>query len=189
LVKGKYSRTIVDACAVTERFLLDLKWCLSSGTADLNSCHITNCEEKDMSADNIRGFQHLGLPVTDIARSEDFYRRLGFKTAMKTELPAGDDAIDDAVKVVMMELKGFVLELYQLVGSELAEVRARADGHIDHFALDVQDIDRALQDVRASGLTSLEGAPVFLPFWDKGVKYFSVRGPDGEKVEFNQIIT
>jgi lactoylglutathione lyase len=93
-----------------------------------------------------------------------------------------------AVKVVKMELKGFVLELYQLVGNELAEVRARADGHIDHFSMDVQDIDRAFEEVRTSGLTTLEDAPVFLPFWDKGVRYFNVRGPDGEKVEFNQII-
>jgi catechol 2,3-dioxygenase-like lactoylglutathione lyase family enzyme len=137
-----------------------------------------------MPEDNILGFQHLGLPVTDINRSEAFYSRLGFKTAMKTELPSDGDA----VKVVMMELKGFVLELYQLTGNELAEIRTRADGHIDHFALNVQDIDRAFADVRASGLTALEDAPVFLPFWDKGVKYFSVRGPDGEKVEFNQII-
>ena len=103
---------------------------------------------------------------------------------MKTELPAHDDA----VKVIMMELKGFVLELYQLVGDELAEVRGRVDGHIDHLALDVQDIERAFEDMRARGLTILEDAPVFLPFWDKGVKYFSVRGPDGEKVEFNQMI-
>jgi catechol 2,3-dioxygenase-like lactoylglutathione lyase family enzyme len=137
-----------------------------------------------MSEENILGFQHLGLPVSDITRSEDFYRRLGFKAVMKTQLPSGDKAIE----VVMMEVKGFVLELYQLVGADLDEVRARADGHIDHFALDVQDIDRALEKVRANGLTPLEGEPVFLPFWDKGVKYFTVRGPDGEKVEFNQFI-
>jgi catechol 2,3-dioxygenase-like lactoylglutathione lyase family enzyme len=135
-------------------------------------------------SDNILGFQHLGLPVTNIDRSEAFYSHLGFKTVMKTELPAHDDA----VKVIMMELKGFVLELYQLVGDDLAEVRGRVDGHIDHLALDVQDIERAFEDMRARGLTILEDAPVFLPFWDKGVKYFNVRGPDGERVEFNQII-
>jgi lactoylglutathione lyase len=132
----------------------------------------------------VQGLQHLGLPVTDISRSEAFYSQLGFRAVMKTELPADGGA----VKVVMMELKGFVLELYQLVGNELAEVRARADGHIDHFSMDVQDIDRAFEEVRTSGLTTLEDAPVFLPFWDKGVRYFNVRGPDGEKVEFNQII-
>ncbi len=134
--------------------------------------------------DNILGFQHLGLPVTNIERSEAFYSQLGFKTVMKTELPAHDDA----VKVIMMELKGFVMEMYQLARDDLAEVRARADGHIDHIALDVQDIERAFEDMRARGLTILEDAPVFLPFWDKGVKYFNVRGPDGERVEFNQII-
>ena len=80
-----------------------------------------------MSEDNILGFQHLGLPVSDITRSEEFYRRLGFKAVMKTQLPSDDGAIE----VVMMEVKGFVIELYQLVGAELDEVRARADGHIE----------------------------------------------------------
>lgn len=137
-----------------------------------------------MLENNVQGFQHLGLPVTDIDRSEAFYRQLGFKTVMRTDLPAQDDA----VRVIMMELKGFVMELYQLVGDELAEVRGRVDGHIDHIALDVQDIERAFEEIRASELTILEDAPVFLPFWDKGVKYFNVRGPDGERVEFNQMI-
>lgn len=137
-----------------------------------------------MLADNVQGFQHLGLPVTDISRSEAFYRRLGFSATMRAELPADGDTI----KVVMMELNGFVLELYQLVGGELAEVRTRGDGHVDHFALNVQDIDRALEDARANNLTVLEDDPIFLPFWERGVRYFTVRGPDGEKVEFNQII-
>jgi hypothetical protein len=26
--------------------------------------------------------------------------------------------------------------------------------------------------------------PVYLPFWEKGIKYFNVLGPDGERVEF-----
>ena len=137
-----------------------------------------------MLENNVQGLQHLGLPVTDIDRSVTFYSQLGFRSVMKTELPADDDTI----KVVMMELGGFVIEMYQLAGNDLDEVRARADGHIDHFALGVQDIDRAFEEVQASGLTVLEDAPVFLPFWDKGVRYFNVRGPDGERVEFNQMV-
>jgi catechol 2,3-dioxygenase-like lactoylglutathione lyase family enzyme len=41
-----------------------------------------------MSEDSILGFQHLGLPVTDINRSETFYSHLGFRSVMKTEFPA-----------------------------------------------------------------------------------------------------
>ncbi len=132
---------------------------------------------------NVRGLQHLGLPVTDITRSMAFYSRLGFTMTMTAEISVDDGAI----QVAMMDLNGFVLELYELVGEDLSEVGMRRDGHIDHVALDVADIDRAFEEVRAVGLETLEASPVFLPtFWDKGVKYFNVRGPDGEKVEFNQ---
>lgn len=134
---------------------------------------------------NIRGLQHLGLPVTDLERSKAFYGQFGFKVVMTAELPSGDDAI----RVAMMAIDGPVIELYQLVGDERAAIGRRGDGHIDHVALDVADIDRAFEEVRAAGLETLEDAPVYLPFWDKGVKYFNVRGPDGEKVEFNQVLT
>ncbi len=137
-----------------------------------------------MFAGNVQGFQHLGLPVTDMARSRAFYERLGFRAVFETALPAEGGAI----QVAMLDMSGFVLELYQLVGAELAGIAARGDGHVDHLALNVADIEQAWEAARAAGLTPLEDAPVFLPFWDKGCKYFTVRGPDGEKVEFNQIL-
>ena len=133
---------------------------------------------------NVRGLQHLGLPVTDLERSTAFYTRLGFTVAMTAELPADEEVI----QVAMLALNGFVLELYQLAGAERQEIGTRRDGHIDHVALDVTDIDQAFADAQIAGLEPLEDAPVFLPFWDKGVKYFNVRGPDGEKVEFNQFL-
>lgn len=137
-----------------------------------------------MLCDHITGFQHLGLPVTDFAVSKAFYERLGFAEVMYRELPAERGV----VKVSMLELRGFVLELFQLTGEELEEIKTRRHGHIDHFALDVQDIDATFQAVKDAGLPVLEDAPVFLPFWDKGVYFFNVLGPDGEKVEFNQRI-
>ncbi|MBL8133032.1 MAG: VOC family protein, partial [Anaerolineae bacterium] len=76
------------------------------------------------------------------------------------------------------------LELYQLPGTEGAEAAARSDGHIDHVALDVTDIDAAFAAARSMRLDLLQDAPVFLPFWEKGIRYFIVRGPDGERVEF-----
>lgn len=137
-----------------------------------------------MFAGNVQGFQHLGLPVTDMARSRAFYERLGFRAVFETALPAEGGAI----QVAMLDLNGFILELYQLVGAELAGIAARGDGHVDHLALNVADIEQAWEAARAAGLTPLEEAPMYLPFWGKGCKYFTVRGPDGEKVEFNQIL-
>jgi catechol 2,3-dioxygenase-like lactoylglutathione lyase family enzyme len=128
----------------------------------------------------VNGFQHLGLPVTDLTRSRVFYMRLGFQPVMEKRIAVKGGT----VQVLMMDLNGFILELYRLAGDELSEIAERNDGHIDHLALDVRDIDAAFEAVRAAGLAPLEDAPGFLPFWENGIKFFNVRGPDGEKVEF-----
>jgi len=135
-----------------------------------------------MLSAHITGFQHLGLPVTNLQTSKAFYAQLGFHEIMVSALPTKDGDI----QVDMMEHTGFVLELDQLVGTAGDEIGTRAHGHIDHVALDVDDIEAVFQAVQKIGLTPLESAPVFLPFWEKGVYYFNVQGPDGEKVEFNQ---
>ena len=136
--------------------------------------------EKVLLAGNLTGVQHLGIPVTDIARSKEFYGRLGFREIMRAELPEGTDS----VKVAMMDFHGFVIELYELAGKDLPGIRARGDGHIDHIALDVLDIGKAFAELGAAGFTIVEKEPVYLPFWEKGIKYFNVLGPDGERVEF-----
>lgn len=135
---------------------------------------------------NLRGLQHIGLPVTNLERSKAFYTQLGFTEAMRTDLPRDSEA----VRVAMMQHEGLTVELYQLEQEERQAIAERTDGHIDHIALDVMDIEQAYLEIRAAGLEVLEAeAPVFLPFWKHGVRFFTIRGPDGEKVEFNQILS
>lgn len=135
-----------------------------------------------MFGNNLRGLQHIGLPVTDLARSRAFYERIGFTEVMYRDLHR-DDGV---VRVSMMQFGTLILELYQLTDAELSEVRSRGNGHIDHIALDVVDVNAAYSTAVSEGLAPLEPAPVFLPFWEKGVYYFNILGPDGERVEFNQ---
>jgi len=92
------------------------------------------------------------------------------------------------IQVAMMKRDNVIVELYQLTGEELEELRSRSDGHIDHVAFDVKDIDLAFSEIEAAGFETIEDSPVFLDFWDNGCKYFAIRGPDGEKLEFNQIL-
>lgn len=142
-------------------------------------------EDKVLLKGNLRGLQHIGLPVTNLVRSKAFYSKLGFVEIMRTDLPG----TSEAVQVAMMHHEALTLELYQLEQEERQEIAKRPDGHIDHIALDVLDIEQAYNDISGAGLEILEeNAPVFLPFWDHGVKFFTIRGPDGEKVEFNQIL-
>ena len=59
-------------------------------------------------------------------------------------------------------------------------------GAIDHIALDVVDIDTAFEIAQAGKYNLLDDSIQFLPFWENGVKFFTILGPNGEKVEFNQ---
>jgi catechol 2,3-dioxygenase-like lactoylglutathione lyase family enzyme len=134
--------------------------------------------------ENIDGWSHLGIPVTDLVKAKKFYRQFGFIERWYVEIPKGDGV----QPVSMMEKDGLFIELYQPWGPDRQKVAERKDGHIDHIAFTVKDIDRAFQEVKKAGLETMEEAPVSLPFWDNGIKYFNIRGPNGEKLEFSQIL-
>ena len=88
----------------------------------------------------------------------------------------------------MMQLGDIIVELYQFPESGLTDIRNRGNGHIDHIAFDVDDIDEAFATLKQDGFTVIETQPMFLQFWAKGCKYFNIVGPDGERLEFNQIL-
>ncbi|MCC6289733.1 MAG: VOC family protein [Chitinophagaceae bacterium] len=133
---------------------------------------------------NIRALQHVGIPVTDIKRSEAFYKRLGFKNVMQS--PFGNKGEEGIC--IMMKKESVIIELYQLPEKDLAEIANRKNGHIDHIAFDVPDIAQAFTTIKNAGFDILEDSPVFLRFWEKGCKYFYILGPDGERLEFNQLL-
>ncbi len=133
----------------------------------------------------INHIQHIGIPVTDIRVSQAFYEKLGFQNVM----PSAFDINGEKGGIVgMMKRSSMIIELYQMPKSLLPGIRKRGDGHIDHIAFDVDDIDIAFQTLKNAGFTVLEPEPVFLSFWTKGCKYFNIVGPDGERLEFNQVL-
>jgi lactoylglutathione lyase len=132
----------------------------------------------------INKIQHIGLPITIIDRSIVFYESLGFKSVMRSTFQhQGAEG-----KVAMMQRDEMIIELYQMPEPELSNVRNRKDGKIDHIAFDVDDIDVTYQQLKLEGFHILEPEPVFLPFWEKGCKFFNIEGPDKERLEFCQII-
>ena len=132
----------------------------------------------------INAIQHIGIPVPQIANSQAFYERLGFSNVMQ----AGFGGEGQGGTCVMMKQGNMVIELYQLPDAELAEIKGRGNGHIDHVAFDVPDIDATFNIVKQAGFNILEPEPVFLQFWERGCKYFNITGPDGERLEFNQVL-
>jgi lactoylglutathione lyase len=133
---------------------------------------------------SINGFQHLGIPVINLVRSIAFYERLGFENIMTSPFEMnGENG-----SVSMMKRSNMIIELYQLPEKELAGIKNRNNGHIDHIAFDVDDIDSTFATLQNDSFNIIEERPVFLPFWDNGCKYFNILGPDGERLEFNQIL-
>lgn len=128
--------------------------------------------------------QHIGIPVTSIKTSETFYEKLGFKNVMATTFQYNKGT----GYVVMMKMNDMIIELYQMPEAELKEIRERRNGHIDHIAFDVDDIDNTFKELKNNSFNVLEEAPVFLSFWKNGCRYFNITGPDGERLEFNQIL-
>ncbi len=133
----------------------------------------------------INGLQHIGIPVSNISVFEAFYARFGFKNVMQTTFMFDGEQ----GTCVMMKNKDSILELYQMPGKQLHEIRSRNHGHIDHIAFDVDDIEETFELIKKESFRIVEEKPVYLPsFWKKGCKYFNILGPDDEKLEFNQIL-
>jgi lactoylglutathione lyase len=132
----------------------------------------------------INGLQHIGIPVTDLARSESFYERLGFAIAMKAPFTIEGETGSCS----MMKRDRVVIELYQMPPKQLTEIKGRKDGRIDHIAFDVPDVQTAMATLKQNGFNVIEDSPVALNFWKHGVRFFFITGPDGERLEFNQVL-
>lgn len=124
--------------------------------------------------DLLKGVQHLGVPTNDLERTIRFYERLGFEVALRTL----NEKMDE--KVAFLRHGNLMIETYE---NHQATMK---DGAIDHIAIDVTDIEKCYEIANELRLDVLDDGIQFLPFWENGVKFFTVRGPNNEKVEFNQ---
>lgn len=118
------------------------------------------------------GIQHIGVPTNDIAKTIAFYESLGFKNVHQKD--------NNGEQVAFLKLGDLVIETYQngkAVGSA---------GAIDHIAINVTDVDEARRIAGSMKLEVIEAGQ--LPFWSNGVKYFTILGPNQEKIEFNQYL-
>ena len=120
--------------------------------------------------ENVTGIQHLGLPTEDLKKTVDFYHGLGFETIWNNET------------VAFLQLGTLVIETYQVDAS------AKVNGAIEHVALNVKDVEAAWRDAQACGYETEDTEINFLPFFEKGVRFFTIIGPNREKVEFNQFL-
>jgi catechol 2,3-dioxygenase-like lactoylglutathione lyase family enzyme len=127
-----------------------------------------------MMKERIKGMQHIGLPTNDMKATIAFYESLGFEIATR-HINNGED-------VVFLTLGNICIETYEN-GKAVGY-----DGAIDHICLDVDDIEKTLEEAKAMGLNIIDSEINYLAFWANGVRFFNVLGPNKEKVEFGQIL-
>ena len=61
-------------------------------------------------------------------------------------------------------------------------------GAIDHVAINVKDIKEIYQYIEKMQMNTINDEIHFLPFWENGVKFFTIEGPNKEKIEFSQYL-
>ncbi len=79
-------------------------------------------------------------------------------------------------------LKDLVIEVFE------NHKAALKNGAIDHIALNVVDIEIAFDFVRKLGYELINKEILYLSFWKKVIRFFTIIGPNKEKVEFSQYL-
>jgi len=126
--------------------------------------------------DFVTGIQHVGIPTDDIEKTIAFYCGLGFQVAFRTINKSANE------QVAFLRLKNLTIETYE------THCASNKSGAVDHIALDVSDINAVFQEIKAGGYLLLDKEIQFLPFWENGVRFFTIEGPNAEKIEFSQML-
>ena len=129
-----------------------------------------------MLREQLNGIQHVGIPTNDIEATIEFYGKLGFEVALQT---VNEEANE---KVAFLKLNNLVIETYENKAAKMES------GAIDHVAIDVKDIEKVYELFNQADLTPTRDTIHFLPFWENGVRFFTIEGPNKEKIEFSQYL-
>ena len=122
----------------------------------------------------IVGVAHIGLPTNDLKKTIEFYKSLGFEVILETYNEKAKE------KVAFLQIQNYCIESFENGKAVMA------DGAYQHVALDVRDIEEMYKKICENGYEVITDGIEQLPFWDNGVKFFMIKGPNEERIEFCQ---
>jgi lactoylglutathione lyase len=130
---------------------------------------------KPMS-DFITDLQHSGMPAKDLDETIEFYtKKLGFELAGL--FYNGNN------RCAFLRYGHLTIETWE------GDPVTMKDGAINHWALDTPDIEAAFEHAKALGFNFKDHEIQSIPtFWDRGIRYFNIYGPNHETIEFCQIV-
>ncbi len=125
--------------------------------------------------DYITGIQHVGIPTDDLDNTIKFYESIGFEQAGL--FPNG------ANRCAFMRFGNLTIETWE------GDPVTKKAGAINHISMNTTDIDKAFQAAKDQGLNLVDKTVQAIPsFWQDGIRYFNILGPNHETIEFCQIL-
>ncbi|WP_125582117.1 VOC family protein [Levilactobacillus cerevisiae] len=125
--------------------------------------------------DFITGIQHVGIPTADLDKTMAFYESLGFERAGL--FPNGEN------RCAFMRFGNLTIETWE------GDPTNPTAGAINHISLNTTNVDQAFAAAKEQGLDLVNEEVQSIPsFWDKGIRFFNILGPNHETVEFCEIL-
>ena len=128
-----------------------------------------------------KGLGHVAIYTADMEESIAFYEKIGGSvyTRDSVQIPEGEK------KLTLVEFGGFLLELIEPPAGELVPA---GEGSIPHFAVYVDDLDKAAAAIKAAGVISfMTPEKKVMPDTFGGLQNWFFTGPSGEQIELLQM--
>ncbi len=122
----------------------------------------------------VRKIEHVGIMVSSLERSIEFYEKVVGLTYLETLLHT-----NGVIRLAFLAFPGSRDTEVELIEGYTGNLTR--EGRVHHVAFNVDDLDGEYARIRAHNVDGLDGSITTLP---NGSRYFFFNGPDGEALEF-----
>ncbi|MCR2823058.1 VOC family protein [Lederbergia panacisoli] len=128
---------------------------------------------------NVLGFGHVGLSVRDVEVSRKFYEdMLGFSVVWEHFNEDGSRSL------LFMGNQSCVIEFLDAKHDRVDGL----NGPINHLSILVDDIEAAVAELKSKGIVFELDITLDPNLYQNGEKFAIFRGPDGERLQLEQIL-
>jgi lactoylglutathione lyase len=127
---------------------------------------------------NITRINHVGIRVTDLAVTREFYGKLGFEFIVG---PIGPEPVAIMEHPCGVNINFILNSNDTKTLNVLMDVKDKHTGYT-HVALEVNDLDETTNQLESLGFT-ITGGPITTP---EGASFIFIRDPDSNVIEFHR---